>query len=47
MLWPCPRLALALLYQTPFSEFINSGRLDVTKAFAKEIEAYKKKYGLK
>jgi hypothetical protein len=32
--------------KTPFSDFVNSGRLDVSKAFAKEIAEFKKKYGL-
>ena len=49
--WPAPPATKAgepdASAKTPFSDFINSGRLDVTKAFAKEIEAYKKKYGLK
>jgi hypothetical protein len=31
---------------TPFSDFVNSGRLDVAGAFAKEIEEFKKKNGL-
>ncbi len=33
--------------KTPFSDFVNSGRLDVSKAFAKEIAEFKKKYGLR
>jgi ribonuclease Z len=33
--------------KTPFTDFINSGRLDVATAFAEEIAAFKKKHGLK
>ena len=49
--WPAPPASKAgepdESAKTPFSDFVNSGRLDVSKAFAKEIAEFKKKYGLK